>query len=189
MKRIFAILLTCVLAVSLLAACGEPATKSKMEAFYAKYNHLEMVLDGDAFDLYKSRDRGIKDAEIWYGARFVWDGDLCYVIDDEDQTVEATEGELFREIIYIDVEGMTLTDSGKGTFEGQQLDYETFEDEDWKQTYYFNEDGGLKGYVIIDKEEPGEIYKTLQVLSYDNNVPAGVFDVPANYEVIEDAVG
>ena len=186
MKRVFAILLTCILALSLLAACGEPTAKSKMETFYAKYNHLEMVLDGDVFDLYKSKS---KDAEIWGGSRFVWDGDLCYVIDDEEQTMEITEDEFFREVIYMDVDGMKLKDTGKGAFEGEQLDYETFEDEDWKQTYYFNEDGGLAGYAIIDKEAPGEIYKTLQVLSYDDNVPAGVFDIPADYEVIENAVG
>ena len=187
MKRVFTILLTCILAASLLAGCG--ASKSKMETFYAKYNHLEMVLDGDVFDLYKSRYGGIKDAEIWGAYRFVWEDGICYAIDDEDQTVEVSEDEFFREIIYMDVEGLALTGSGKGEFEGKQLDYETFEDEDWKQTYYFDVDGGLKGYVIIDKEEPEEIYKSLEVLSYDNNVPAGVFDIPADYEVIEATEG
>ena len=182
MKRVLAILLTCILAACLFAACGKPAVKSKMEAFYAKYNHLEMILDGDAFDLYKSRNAEIKDAEIWNGIRFVWEDGFCYIIDDEEQTVEITEDEFFREVIYLDVDGMTLTDSGKGEFEGRQLDYEIFEDEDWKQTYYFNEDGGLVGYVIVDKEEPEEIYKSLDVLSYDNNIPAGVFDIPEDYE-------
>jgi len=181
MKRIIANLLACILAASLLAACGKPTAKSKMEAFYAKYNHLKMVLEGDAFDLYKSKSR---DAEIWHGARFVWEDGLCYFIDDETQTVEITEDEFFREVIYMDVDGMRLTDSGKEAFEGEQLDYETFEDEDWKQTYYFDEDGGLKGYVIVDKEEPGEIYKFLVVLAYDNNIPSGIFDIPDDYEGI-----
>ena len=185
MKRILAILLACILTASLLAACG--ASKSKMEAFYVKYGHLEMVIGDTSFDLYK--DGKGRDAEDYGWGRYVWDGDTCYMIDYENKTVQVSVDEYFPEDIYIDVGGMRLTGSGKGMFGGALLDSETFEDEDWKQTYYFDGNGGLKGYVVVDKEEPEEVYKSLEVLSYDNNIPKGVFDVPADYEVIEGAVG
>ena len=182
LKRRAILLLIALVLLGLLALGAklfEP--KSQMKTFYRKYNHVKVVLEDLTFDIYK----GEGDAEVYDWGRCVWKDGKCYRINDGEKAMEVSKDQFFPEDIYLDVGDMKRTATGKGGFEGKQLDSETFEDEDWKQTYYFDADGGLKGYVVVDKEAPDEVYKSIQVLSYDNDVPKGVFDIPSDYKIVE----
>jgi len=182
-KHLIAFLLSIALIAALLVVALF-ASKTKTGTFYAKYDHLRLLWDETVFDLYKDEKAG-KDAEVYDWVRFVWEDGKCYRISDEGEAVEVSEGEYSRQVVFLDVSGMKRTDAGKGEFDGVPVDYETFEDEGWKQTYYFGAKGGLEGYEVIDKDEPEEIYKTVRVVLYDNDVPKDVFDVPQDYRFFD----
>jgi hypothetical protein len=78
-----------------------------------------------------------------------------------------------------DPSNMRFAGSGKEEFAGESLDYEQY-DSNGVQTYYFVKDGGLKGIRTVNRG----VTTDMEILSIDKKVPAGVFDIPADYTIM-----
>ena len=72
---------------------------------------------------------------------------------------------------------------GSGEFNGKVYKYDEYADEiDGDYFYYYFVDGGdLKGIRTVMYGVPSDI----EILAFDKNVPDSVFDIPANYYIIE----
>ena len=107
--------------------------------------------------------------------------DMVYIISDESKTYMtipvASDGPAVQGEDLVTA-GMKPTGSGRDEFNGRTLPYEEYSDEDGNTTQFFMDGATLAGTRSII----GGIVMEFVIISLDNNIPAGVFDLPAGYE-------
>jgi hypothetical protein len=111
-------------------------------------------------------------------SRMIFRDNAMHIINDEDKTVMSlpSMGNATEEAVKTD--GMILTSSGTAMFDGKNLSYEEYSDEEGNRVQYFLDGNKLAGIRNIMSE--GTIDVVILVL--DQNVPASVFDIPSSYQ-------
>ena len=81
----------------------------------------------------------------------------------------------------ISPENMVYIGEGSGDFRGKTYKYDEYMTEDGMQMFYYVDGGALKGIRTISD---GEI-SDAEILALDKNVPDSAFDIPEDFEVVE----
>ena len=168
---------------------GQLAEMYASEDVYAEY---EMEEDGEVIVLVVAKAGDSMYTEMKSGGetiiKTIVDGDSYYMIDDNEKVMlkmsadadgaqEGVADDMFNED-DLDMAGLTI---GETEVEGTKYYSETWTDEDGDDVVYCFDGSALKYIVETIEGEPSII----KVLKMENKVPAGLFDIPADYEVYE----
>jgi len=79
-----------------------------------------------------------------------------------------------------DTSNLTYIGEGSGEFDGGNYRYDEYTDNDGGRHFYYVDGAAWKGVRTIAYGETSDVV----MLEFDNNVPDSVFDIPADYEVV-----
>lgn len=133
---------------------------------------MTMAVDGD--------DVAITTVNGGVTSSMISKGDKLYVIDEASKTVlvmKQSVGELSEAAKTSEVSGLNFTKSGQ---EGG-LQYEEYTTDGGKILYYF-EGANLKKIKYV--AEDGSVSE-MEIIRMTKDIPAGTFEVPADYQLIE----
>ncbi|MCL1819150.1 MAG: DUF6273 domain-containing protein [Oscillospiraceae bacterium] len=114
--------------------------------------------------------------------RVIYKDGKSYSVDDEHKIVmESSDGSDLMAYIITDYSGMVKTGEGTGEFNGITLPYEEYSGGYAGITARFYLDNGVVCGIENDGNE-----LLLSVRNITNNIPAGTFDWPADYAMVDD---
>jgi hypothetical protein len=112
-------------------------------------------------------------------SRMILRDNTAYIINDAEKTVMSIPSAgSNRPGEPVQASGMILTGSGTAEFNGKNLFYEEYADEDGNKAQYFLDGDNLAGIRNII----GEGIFDVIILALDQNIPANVFDIPSGYQ-------
>ena len=155
-------------------AGGKYHMKARMDIDGSGLAEMEIYVDGDKtateMDMMGMKIRGI-----------TRDGKVYSIMDDAKMIMvgDAEEGD---QASGPETEGMAFDKAGKDDFCGRNLPYEEYKNDEGIKVQYFLDGDKLAGVRTIS-DEVGVI--DIEVLEIDQNVPANVFEVPSDYEVLD----
>ena len=114
-------------------------------------------------------------------ARMVIKDNKSYIIIDDFEMVLVSDASPEDEIDGLgSTSNMTYAGSGSGAFNGKTYAYDEYTDSDGGRFFYYVDGSTFKGMrTIIDGETVD-----IEIVSFDTNVPDGVFNIPADYTIM-----
>ena len=111
--------------------------------------------------------------------RMILKDNTMYIVNDAEKTVmtiPSMPGGGMEESVK--TEGMVLVGSGTASFNGKNLPYEEYSDNQGNKSQYFFDGNTFAGIRTVTSEGTMDMI----ILVLDQNVPNNVFDIPSNYQ-------
>ncbi|MCL1864949.1 MAG: DUF4412 domain-containing protein [Spirochaetes bacterium] len=182
-----------VIAVSLIS-CGKKSDTSdgadgKAGSFFKMFSsgtyHMKAKMAGGGMGIemesfVKGGDSATIMKVIGQNTRMVSKDKKMYMINDSAKTVTVIPVQTGSSEDPIKTDGMKLTGSGTAKFNGKDLPYEEYSDGKGNKVQYFLDGSKLAGIRNIINSKTVDIV----ILVLDQDVPAGVFDIPSGYKQV-----
>ena len=152
---------------------GKYRMKARMDVDGSGLAVLEVYVDGDLM----ATEMEMMGMQM----RTVLSNNTSYTIMDDQKMVMIMEMPEEQETGAIETDGMEMTGSGTDEFCGKTLSYEEYANADGMKVQYFLDGSDLAGVRTVT--EDGVI--DVEILELDKNVPASVFEIPSDYEMLD----
>ena len=119
------------------------------------------------------------------GMRMIYKDGKSYIVMDSFEAVMVGNEEPDEDMTRFLPEESTLTyiDEGSGEFMGKTYKYDEYLNDKGTKMYFYVDGDVFKGIHTVDAD--GSL-TDMEILAFDQNVPDSVFEIPANYEMIEE---
>jgi hypothetical protein len=117
----------------------------------------------------------------------VKDGKTFTVLDPWQMALvsETADEDEFPMVFIGNRSGLAYLGEGSGDFRGKTYKYDEYTDDTGVNIFYFVDGGELKGFRIVND---GEVVD-MQVTAFDDKVSDSMFEIPKDYQIIEDEGG
>ncbi|MCL1983119.1 MAG: hypothetical protein FWG53_08570 [Clostridiales bacterium] len=114
--------------------------------------------------------------------KMIYIDEKAYMIDDVNKMVivQNVTKDFYLDSGGVETTGMEYSGSGTAEFAGSTLPYEEYGKEDGSKIQYFLRGNTLAGIRTVR----GGVTADMEVLALDTVVPADIFDLPADYQII-----
>jgi hypothetical protein len=108
-------------------------------------------------------------------------GNRTYIIMDEDKLMNMIDVVVTEDTGAIETGNLIKKGTGKGEFDGRELPYDEYLDNNGSKVRFFVENEELVGIRTIDDG----ITTDMIIEVFDQNIPDNIFDIPKDYKLMD----